>query len=76
MTQYRKLKDLGDRGRAVYLRLIDNKQAIAKTSWFKQSGLIADDGYKLLMARSRVKAIRLNGVNWYNEIIKTNEETI
>ena len=57
--RYDALTSPNETGYAVYRRVSDGRAARAKASWFRP----APDGDGLV-PRSRVKAIRLDGLNW------------
>jgi len=57
--RYDALTAPNETGYAVYRRVRDGRAARAKASWFRP----APDG-EGLVPRSRVKAIRLNFLNW------------
>ena len=57
--RYDALTAPNETGYAVYRRVSDGRTARAKASWFKPAP--GNDG---VIPRSRVKAIRLDGLDW------------
>lgn len=70
MDEYIRIEDVEGGKKSLYERVADGRRAIVKNSWFKSAGATDIHGRQFLVARNRVKALRLYWLDWD---IKDNE---